>query len=309
MACAIRSNPSIPLSAACQADVGISAVGQPVPSVNLQVKISIPIKELLQALSQISPTVPMGGSGSSGSSHQDSKVVPAVPAVSPVPVVPKVSNDSNISRVSSLTQRTSVTAVTSVTSKPPFGVSDVSGSWESEMRRSVRVSNLLKRMSSQHLKQTFGHHVGPVCECSVEQEGAYRLTFSSEEHARKAVEKYHGGLLEITNKTAKTDGTGPKGDGRGGDFDFEISLWPNSATIECLQDHVGPLSKCSLRGGEGWLTLFVSSRAQQLKHERGQSSIAFKATFISVCHMDHIDGAGDISHEYISFLQGLPVDL
>lgn len=284
-------------------------MGHPVPSVNLQVKISIPIKELLQALSQISPTVPLGGSGSS----QDSKVVPAVPAVSPIPVIPNVSNDSNISRVSSLTQRASLTqrtSVTSVTSKPPFGVSDVSGSWESEMRRSVRVSNFLKRMSSQHLKQTFGHHVGPVFECSVEKGGAYRLTFGSEEHARKAVEKYHGGLLEITNKTVKTDGTGAT-DGTG-DFDFEISLWPNSATIECLQDHVGPLSKCSLRGGEGWVTLFVSSRAQQLKHERGQSSIDFKATFISVCHIDHIDhidGAGDLSHEYISFLQGLPVDL
>lgn len=320
MACSIPFIPSIPLSTACHADVGISATGQRVPSLNLQVKISLPIKELLQALSQLSepsqvsvPPVPSTG-GSCGSSqaqtHQGSKV-PAVPAVSPSPCF-SVSNVSKISRVSSLTQPvasvTPVTPVTSVPSKAPFGVS---GSWElSETPGScsVRVSNLLKRTTSQHLQQAFGDvDVGPVLDCRVEK-GSACLTFGSHEDARKAVDRYHGGLLEIT----EIDGSDGTGDGETRDAAEVASLWPNTASMECLQDHLGPLSKCSFRGGDGWVTLFVSSRAQQLKREGGRGAIGFKGSFISVC-LDSASGAsgapGALSHEHISFLKGIPVDL
>ena len=78
-----------------------------------------------------------------------------------------------------------------------------------------------------------------------------QITFSSEELANVAVEKYDGGILEIASKKEESGNS--------------LVLHPNASNANCLEDRVGPLKKCQLRRGEGWVTVFSVTSKQQKK--------------------------------------------
>ena len=171
------------------------------------------------------------------------------------------------------------------------------GDWEqlpgqsgvkSHERHVVRVSNIPRALGSQQIKQTFERHVGPVQQCAFDQQGVASLQFASEDHARQAVALYDGGILEI------------------GDMDQVVTMKDNSCCQSYLEDHMGPLSRCSMRRGKGWMTIFQSEIGRQLKKDKMDGKTCtekgFKACFLSVYH-------GYWQSAINAFMEGSPIDL
>lgn len=72
----------------------------------------------------------------------------------------------------------------------------------------------------------------------------------------------------------------------------QVSLLANSSCRSYLEDHIGPLTGCSLRRGQGWITLYRTEIGPQLKKEKmidkdyasSERGKALKGYFISVYH-------------------------
>ena len=47
-----------------------------------------------------------------------------------------------------------------------------------------------------------------------------------------------------------------------------LTLHSKTSVMDYLEQRAGPLSECHLRSGDGWVTLFKASLAEQLKKER-----------------------------------------
>eukprot|EP00435_Cladocopium_sp_Y103_P057525 s1184_g19.t2 len=138
----------------------------------------------------------------------------------------------------------------------------------------VKVSNISRRVTPDELQQVFEQHVGPVIDINVIEDTA-RLTFSSQESARKAIDEYDGGILEASKNEASQFGASQFGPG--------LILHPRSASSSLLEERLGPLSRCHLRRGEGWITIFQTAIIKQLKKEDGMNQIDYKGSFIEVC--------------------------
>ncbi|CAJ1395081.1 unnamed protein product [Effrenium voratum] len=133
----------------------------------------------------------------------------------------------------------------------------------------VKVSNLVKRLKSQDVQSIFERHVGPVAHCSLVEDSA-SITFLNSEHASTAVEKYDGGVLEVSTDKSLS----------GSDA---ILLFPKDGSFRrTVEDRLGPLTQCHLRRGEGWMTLFRGAITKQLKREEALNQIDFKGTVITV---------------------------
>lgn len=100
------------------------------------------------------------------------------------------------------------------------------------------------------------------------------MAFSSLEHANEAVTKYNGGVIEITGGTF----TGNKEESE------LIALFPSHKSITCMEDRLGPLSKCGMVRGEGWVTLFRNAMASDLK--KRQCTVDWKGSFITLSHVE-----------------------
>ena len=142
------------------------------------------------------------------------------------------------------------------------------GQWEALRRSRVKVSNLVKRLNTEQVKNVFQENVGPVLQCTIVADTA-TLVFDTEEHALEAVQKYDGGMLEATRRNLTQD--------------VKLFLYPKSSSSACLEHRLGALSACYLRRGEGWITVFRAAMTKQLKKEDGTNEIDFKGSFIKVC--------------------------
>lgn len=240
---------TIPIIAACQAGIGLgpsnhsshSSREDAGPAMNLQVSISIPIKDLLEAFTLFgdavaSPPVPR---------KQVTLSPPSASASSPKTVVPLRRQNGPLG--------------------PELGTFGTPATWESVPimgrvgpssgrpsgpqpnlgRYLVHMSNLSKRISKYHgvqLQKLFTEQVGPV-ECQMEK-GSATMAFSTQEQADEAVNKYNGGILELTASKGKEAASSAEAG--------SLALFPYSRSLTLVEDRLGPLSNCGLvRGRDG----------------------------------------------------------
>jgi len=280
------SHASIPIWAQCHGGVGFPEKGPAngSPCVNLQVNISIPIKDLLQALTITSGSGSKAPAQAAPTKHKmEARTVAPVGMLATVPAKPKM------------------TPVTGDWEDVPSRSSSGRSGHSSEGSYLVRVSNIPRALAASHIKSSFEQHVGPVLECAVDQ-GVASLYFASEALATKAVADYDGGIIEL----AVTECTDMRGDFGANEEQIEVSLKDNSCCQSYLEDHMGPLSRCSMRRGRGWITIFRSEIGPQLKRDkidgRNSTQKGFKACFISVYH-------GYWQRVIDDFMQGGSLDL
>ena len=96
-------------------------------------------------------------------------------------------------------------------------------------------------------------HAWPVLDISVVEDTAI-VIFDSQESAKKAVDTYDGGILEAS----KNRETGPT----------SLTLHPRSTGSSWLEEWLGPLGRCHMRRGAGWITIFQATIAKQLKKDQ-----------------------------------------
>ena len=94
----------------------------------------------------------------------------------------------------------------------------------------------------------------------------------TQEQADEAVDTYNGGILELTTASTASDSKA-------------LELLPKSRNLSFLEDRLGPLSKCGLVRGEGWVTIFRNAMASELKNHRGEGAVEWKGSFIKVYHL------------------------
>lgn len=305
---ATMSRASIPIWAQCNGGIGFAEMGaaKGSPCVNLQVNISIPIKDLLQALtlsiSRVSGSSMAWAAQPAPPTRTVAPVVPGeqrralatVPAQQAARAIPVAGVWEDVPSRSSTDGSGDCSGQSSQRDGP-------SGDLSSEGSYLVRVSNIPRALAPSQLKRSFEQNVGPVLECAIDQ-GVASLYFASEAHAMKAVADYDGGIIEL----AATECTGIDDDFGASKEQIEVSLKDNSCCQSYLEDHMGPLSRCSVRRGRGWITIFRSGLGPQLKRDKidGRSSTqkGFKACFISVYH-------GYWQRVIDDFMQGGSVDL
>lgn len=140
----------------------------------------------------------------------------------------------------------------------------------------VKVSNISRRVMPDELQQVFEQQVGPVIDINVVEDTA-RLTFHSQESAKKAIDEYDGGILEVS-KNEESLGPG-------------LILHPRSSSSSLLEERLGPLNRCHLRRGGGWITIFQVAIIKQLKKEDGMNLVDYKGSFLEVC----FDAPNDLS--------------
>ena len=121
----------------------------------------------------------------------------------------------------------------------------------SQLGLTVKVSNIPRRVRPDELQQVFEQHVGPVIDINIVENTA-RLTFHSQENAKTAIEEYDGGILEVSKNEESLDG---------------LILHPRSSSSSLLEKRLGPLARCHLRRGGGWITIFQAAVSKQLKKE------------------------------------------
>jgi len=145
------------------------------------------------------------------------------------------------------------------------------------MRRRVKVYNLMKSVRPRDVKFIFEKHVGPVeGDCSI-QDCVSTVQFMNAEHAQLAIEKYNGGILEVSSDKRKPE-------------DEQISLqaapWgaDGPELQRRMQELLWPLEDSQLRRGDGWLTLFRVSKAKEAKRTEQQEShqVDFKGSILTV---------------------------
>jgi len=147
----------------------------------------------------------------------------------------------------------------------------------SAINRRVKVYNLMKSVRPRDVKFIFEKHVGPVeGDCSI-QDCVSTVQFMNAEHAQLAIEKYNGGILEVSSDKRKPE-------------DEQISLqaapWgaDGPELQRRMQELLWPLEDSQLRRGDGWLTLFRVSKAKEAKRTEQQEShqVDFKGSILTV---------------------------
>eukprot|EP00434_Breviolum_minutum_P006619 symbB.v1.2.005843.t1/scaffold343.1/size224757/20 len=164
------------------------------------------------------------------------------------------------------------------------------------LRRRVKVYNLMKSVRPRDVKFIFEKHVGPVeGDCSI-QDCVSTVQFMNAEHAQLAIEKYNGGILEVSSDKRKPEDeqislqAAPWGaDGPELQRRMQELLWPledsqlrqveTNATGNAVQPMCG-----FARRGDGWLTLFRVSKAKEAKRTEQQEShqVDFKGGILTV---------------------------
>ena len=315
------SRASLPIWAQCSGGVGFAEMGaaKGSPYVNLQVNMSIPIKDLLQALTLSTSRVSGSFKAPSAQPAHPTKARTVAPVV---PCEQQRTEARMLATVPSEQPKIQPRVLATVSVRQEARAIPVTGDWEEFPSRSstdgssgqssgqfggissegylVRVSNIPSALAPSQIKSSFEQYVGPVLECAIDQ-GVASIYFASESHATKAVADYDGGIIEL----AATECTG-MGDFGASEEQIEVSLKDNSCCQSYLEDHMGPLSRCSMRRGRGWITIFRSEMGPQLKRDKidGRSSTqkGFKACFISVYH-------GYWQRVIDDFMQGGSLDL
>ena len=282
---------SIPVIATCSGvEIGPRMMGQSakeeIPSITLSLSIGIPVKELLAALSSFqqppAPDVP-DWKGSCGSKAE---AVVRLPEQTSKPIRGGQGGQaSSPPRLSSKWEA----VPQEVGPRVLLGGPDWSGFPPSLTR--VKVSQLLKRVRPDELRQVFEEHAGPVLDISVVEDSAI-LIFDSHENAKKAVDEYDGGILEASTNRE----TGPT----------SLTLHPRSSGSSWLEKWLGPLGRCHMRRGAGWITIFQATIAKQLKKDAGLNQVDFKGSFIGVSFDLPTDFSGI---DGLSFAGGSPFEL
>ncbi|CAJ1427841.1 unnamed protein product [Effrenium voratum] len=140
----------------------------------------------------------------------------------------------------------------------------------------VKVYNLMKSVKARDIKCTFEKHVGPIEEC-VLTECVASIQFVSAEHARLAVDRFDGGILEMSTDKH-----------RGEEEVVTLSAMPwhadGASLRRMMETSLWPLKDSQLRRGDGWLTLFQISKAKEAKKSDQQEShqVDFKGSILSV---------------------------
>eukprot|EP00438_Fugacium_kawagutii_P007157 Skav231632 [mRNA] locus=scaffold1135:112303:113452:+ [translate_table: standard] len=309
---------SIPVITRCsgveigpQETPGQSTTGN-VPSINLSLSIGIPVKELLAALTSLEMSAPTPADvptcallpkkeealeGSSGY-----KSPPALPTdggrtweTIPQHVGPRVLLGGGAD------------AASNAAPAGPSGVTSLVTSSQSS-GFSVRVSNISKRLKPNELQQVFEEHVGPVIDVSILEDAA-RLTFASQKSAKKAIDEFDGGILEVS-KHEEIDRIGP-----------QMTLHPRSSTSSFLEECLGPLvmpiilSSTERVCHKNAFKVFTMAQAFLCKsfgnplQEDGMNQIDYKGSFIEVC----IDTSSELSNtradSFGFVVDGHPVEL
>ena len=217
-------------------------------AINLCLNIGIPVKELLAALSSFQPP--------------SSPAPVDVPSCSFSVTKPRL-GDKLPGRTESLCRGRwegvpehvgprvvlggSVTTTTTTSSTAAIAPTIAS----TQPGLTVKVSNISRRVRPDELQEVFEQHVGPIVGINVVEDTA-RLTFHSQESAKKAIDEYDGGILEVSKNESLVPG---------------LILHPRSSSSLLLEERLGPLSRCHLRRGEGWITIFQAAIRMQLKKE------------------------------------------
>eukprot|EP00438_Fugacium_kawagutii_P017726 Skav203019 [mRNA] locus=scaffold583:208088:211738:+ [translate_table: standard] len=160
----------VPIWASCSGAVGMGTAGATlgVPCMNLQVSISIPIKDLLQTLARL------GDSKTPSMSSIPSQPGPvAFGGRAPGLPVPAAGTWEEL----------------------PAPVAAPAGPVKGVDQR-VQVTRMPRSVSPAQIKGVFEKQVGPVVDCSI-AEGVAILYFSTRTDAQRAVAFYDGGILEI----------------------------------------------------------------------------------------------------------------
>ncbi|CAK9067737.1 RRM domain-containing protein, partial [Durusdinium trenchii] len=229
-----------------------------VPSLQMSLKLTLPVHELLQALTdatkaQIQAPVP---------------VVPGLVEPAPAPAVPGLVEPTPAPLVEPKSK--SVPLAEPKSKSVPLAepksapLVDPIGQWEKlEDGCIVRVSNVMKRLNAEDLKGLFEEVVGPVEKVQVQQSHAL-VTFAKEEDAQRLIERFDGAILELPERPGA-----------------KARAWPLQQGIfaQCLEEHLGPLDLCQLLRGPGFVTIFQSAVKRQLKKDTGYQ-IDFRGSFI-----------------------------
>jgi len=269
---------SIPVQTACSGveirskTLGKGVSEKAVPAITVSLSIDIPVEELLAALTyfqQAHPPQPDAvpnafaekatGGRKEVKQSQGYSAAAGPPGLAAPP--PAMDDGGAVAKVGAMVPPPGLTAQwETLNAIPP--------SMRSMFTR-VKVYNLVKRLRYQDVQYAFERHVGPVAQCSLADDCA-SIAFVSPEHAQAAVERYDGGVLEVS-----TDKSIPAQD--------SLCLYPKDASFRrTLEDRLGPLSQCHLRRGGGWMTLFRGDATKQLKREEALNQIDFKGSVIAV---------------------------
>ncbi|CAK9029322.1 RRM domain-containing protein, partial [Durusdinium trenchii] len=157
------------------------------------------------------------------------------------------------------------------------------GSWETvpALRnpscRRVKVYNLMKSVRPRDVKSLFEKYVGPIeGDCNV-SDCVGTIHFVSAEHAQMAVEKYNGGILEMSTERRK---------GEEEHITLTATPWGQDAAHlrGSIEELLWPLADSQLRRGDGWLTLFRVSKAKEAKRTEQQEShqVDYKGSILTV---------------------------
>ena len=244
--CSRRKRPdnmksSIPVVTACAGvEIGKKklAVGEEVPSINLSLNISIPVRELLAALS----SSPLAQTSTPPPPDQVPDCFVNKALAKQLPSAPSASQNIPSGRWEAMP-----TAMEAVPRSLPAAGAPCR----------VKVSNILKRLKAEEMQELFEDHVGPVLHCVITEDTA-RVLFESQQSAQKAVEIYDGGVLEVASSKRQEE-SGPS--------QSSLFLHPRSTDSSWVEERVGPLTKCYLRRGEGWVTIFRAAITKQLKKD------------------------------------------
>ena len=190
---------SIPVIATCSGvEIGPRMMGQSakeeIPSITLSLSIGIPVKELLAALSSFQqPPAPddvpdcfLPDFSRKGSCGNKAEAVVRLPEQTSKPI--RGGQGGQASSPPSLSSKWEAVP-RQVGPRVLLGGPDWSGFPPSLTR--VKVSNILKRVRPDELRQVFEEHAGPVLDISVVEDSAI-LIFDSHENAKKAVDEYDG---------------------------------------------------------------------------------------------------------------------
>lgn len=228
---------------------------------NLEVSISIPIKDLLEAFTLF---------GQNGSNAPP----PAIPRKQVALSTPSASSSSP-SIAMALRRQNGPVGIVPTWEVVPINTGTGPHGPGPMGRYLVQVSNLSKRINKYgvQLQKLFTERVGPV-QCQMEK-GSATMAFSTQEQADEAVDTYNGGILELTTASTASTASDSKA----------LELLPKSRSLSFLEDRLGPLSKCGLVRGEGWVTIFRNAMASELKNHRGEGAVEWKGSFIKVYHL------------------------
>ncbi|CAE7541428.1 Por [Symbiodinium natans] len=143
--------------------------------------------------------------------------------------------------------------------------------------QTIRITNLIKGLKSSEVESVFSSKVGPVRDCNVRDTTA-RITFDAANHAKFAVDKFNGSILEATAGVEKQDSRV---------LQLQPVPWNSAGTVlrEMLEKHFSYIidSDCHYRRGDCWLTFASVKKVQAGTAQTGdQLKILYKGSIIKV---------------------------